>query len=65
VTRLFEQFQPEHYNLELDLQRDVMHFNGTVVTAAKKSGRPSQRLSFPPERLENHKASITNTIKKA
>ena len=41
VTRLYEQFQPEHYELTLDIDRDAMSFTGTVVMKGKKTGRPA------------------------
>ncbi|HVX23817.1 MAG TPA: M1 family metallopeptidase [Candidatus Saccharimonadales bacterium] len=55
VTRLYAQFQPEHYNLELNLDREALRFTGTVTIRGKKVGRPSQRLTFHQKDL-----TITN-----
>lgn len=38
VRRLFEYFQPSHYNLLLSLEREQRTFSGTVVIAGKKVG---------------------------
>jgi hypothetical protein len=41
VTRLYEQFQPENYDLSLELDREAMSFSGRVTIKGKKTGRPS------------------------
>jgi len=64
VTRLFEQFQPENYDLQLDLDREAMTFSGVVVIAGKKVGRPSQRLTFHQKDLKISKAIIVKHDKK-
>ena len=46
VTRLYTQFQPEKYELEIQLDEEAMRFSGRVVITGKKVGRPSQRLTF-------------------
>lgn len=56
VKRLYKEFQPKHYILEIDVDRDNMTFQGTVIINGKKSGRPSQRLTFHQQSL-----SITKT----
>ena len=38
VKRLFEYFQPSHYNLELSLKREERTFSGTVSIIGKKTG---------------------------
>jgi hypothetical protein len=45
VTRLYTQFQPEHYDLQLDIDREAMTFSGTVTVRGKKTGRPAERLN--------------------
>lgn len=57
VTRLYEQFQPKHYDLTLDVDREAMHFSGTVTIKGKKTGRPSQRLTFHQKDLKITHAS--------
>lgn len=64
VTRLYQQFQPEHYDLILDIDRDSMTFKGTVMVSGKKKGRPSQRLTFHQKGLKITSASITKHDKK-
>ncbi|MBP9852441.1 MAG: aminopeptidase [Patescibacteria group bacterium] len=46
VARLYNQFQPEHYDLALDINEKNMTFTGSVAVRGKKVGRPSKRLTF-------------------
>ncbi len=46
VPRLFNSFQPAHYNLHVDIDEEAMRFSGTVKINGKKVGRPSKRLTF-------------------
>ncbi len=64
VTRLFEQFQPENYDLHLDIDREAMTFAGTVIIKGKKTGRPSQRLTFHQEDLKITSATVVKHDKK-
>lgn len=64
VTRLYKQFQPSHYELELVPDRDKMTFIGTVIIAGKKVGRPSMRLSFHQNDLQITSATVTKHDKK-
>lgn len=64
VTRLAEQFQPEHYELELALDRDATAFHGCVTVTGKKIGRPSQRLTFHQKDLKVTSAKIIKQGKK-
>ncbi len=64
VTRLYEQFQPENYQLELKLDRDAMTFSGQVIMRGKKIGMPSQRLTFHQKELKITAATITKHDKK-
>lgn len=64
VSRLFEQFQPENYQLELELDRDAMAFSGRVTVRGKKAGVPSQRLTFHQKELKITSAAITKHDKK-
>lgn len=64
VTRLFTQFQPEHYELRLVPDRDAMTFSGRVIIKGKKTGRPSQRLTFHQKDLKITKATVTKHDKK-
>ena len=58
VTRLYGQFQPEHYELELKPDRDTMAFSGTVTVRGRKTGRPSERLTFHQKELKITKATV-------
>ena len=60
VVRLFEQFQPESYDLTLHPDRDSMTFIGSVTIRGKKVGRPSQRITFHQKEL---KVSCANIVK--
>jgi puromycin-sensitive aminopeptidase len=64
VTRLFEQFQPENYELTLYPDRDAMAFSGTVVIRGRKTGRPAQRLTFHQKGLKITSATATKHGKK-
>lgn len=59
VTRLFRQFHPENYKLDLILDKENLKFSGTVVIKGKKVGRPSKRLTFHQNDLKITKANIT------
>lgn len=64
VTRLFNTFQPQHYDLTLDLDQDSNLAHGTVTIRGKKVGRPSQRLTFHGKYLKVTEAAIVCHDKK-
>lgn len=64
VRRLFQQFQPKAYNLELDIDPEDMTFKGSVEITGKKVGPPSSRLTFHQSRLKVTEASIIRHDKK-
>lgn len=64
VKRLFEQFQPENYQLHLKPVRKAMTFSGEVTIQGKKTGRPSQRLTFHQKGLNITKATLVKHDKK-
>ncbi len=64
VTRLFEQLQPEHYDLALQLDKAALTFRGTVTIRGKKAGRPAQRLTFHQKDLKVTKATVLKHDKK-
>lgn len=64
VTRLYTQFQPEHYNLALDIDRDALTFKGVVMVRGRKTGRPAKRLTFHQKGLKITKAFVTKHDKK-
>src|SRR5688572_22514848 len=64
VRRLFAGFQPKHYIVNLDPDRDAMHVSGEVIVSGQKTGRPSQRLTFHQHGLKITSATITKNDKK-
>ena len=64
VTRLYEQFRPEHYDLGLVPDRDAMTFSGTVTIKGKKVGRPAQRITVHQKDLKITKATLVKHDKK-
>ncbi len=58
VRRLFEQFQPDNYALAITLDDNAMTFSGTVTVTGKKTGRPSERLTFHQKGLTLTKATL-------
>jgi aminopeptidase N len=63
VKRLFDQFSPEKYNLELNLDPEEMSFSGKITILGKKAGRPSQRLTFHQKGLSITQASLSKHSK--
>ncbi|HSX53344.1 MAG TPA: M1 family metallopeptidase [Patescibacteria group bacterium] len=64
VKRLFREFQPSHYQLELMPDAKQMKFAGKVIIDGKKTGRPSKRITFHQNGLTITSAKITNLGKK-
>lgn len=64
VTRLYTLFQPEHYKLHLTPDAELGTANGTVTIKGKKTGRPSQRITFHALGLTIKSASIVKHDKK-
>lgn len=64
VKRLFDQFDPKTYQLNLVLDKSKMAFSGIVTISGKKKDRPSQRLTFHQKDLNISKATISYKGKK-
>ena len=64
VTRLFNDFKPSKYTLLISVNPKQLQFKGTVTIKGKKTGRPSQRLTFHQSDLKFSSASITKHDKK-
>jgi aminopeptidase N len=58
VKRLFNEFRPKHYILDLSPDKDKMTFEGTVIVSGHKSGRPSKRLTLHQSGLKVTSAHI-------
>ena len=59
VSRLYEQFSPKHYNLELVIDPVKMTFTGRVEITGSRSGKPSKRITFHQKDLKITSATIT------
>ncbi len=64
AKRLFEQFQPEHYELLLEPDAHSLSFSGRVIIHGKKTGRPSKRITFHQKGLKITSAQIIKHDKK-
>ena len=64
VKRLYTQFQPSEYGLAFTIDPEALTFSGTVMIRGKKSGRPSERLTFHQKELRITAATITKHDKK-
>lgn len=64
VTRLFDQFQPSHYDLALSLDEKNLTYAGSVTIRGHKVGRPSQRITLHTKGYKVTSALITKHDKK-
>jgi puromycin-sensitive aminopeptidase len=64
VRRLYETFKPSHYDLRLVPDREKSTFHGTVTITGKKTGRPSERLTFHQNGLKITSATLVKHDKK-
>lgn len=64
VTRLFDQFHPDNYELNLSPNIENMTFSGSVIIRGKKVGRPSKRLTFHQKDLKITKADVVKHDRK-
>lgn len=58
AARLYKQYQPGSYKLDLSINKDKLSFEGSVIISGKKVGRPSQRITFHQKGLKVSSASI-------
>jgi aminopeptidase N len=64
VRRFYTELKPSHYELQLTPDAKSMTFYGTVDIRLKKTGRPSQRLTFHQNGLKFENARIIKHDKK-
>lgn len=64
MRRLYNQFQPSHYDVALTIDPAAMTFRGTVTITGKKTGRPSQRITLHQKGLSITSAHISKFDKK-
>lgn len=65
VKRLFTEYKPKQYVLELRPDKEAMTFEGSVTITGQKTGRPSQRITFHQVGLKITKATIVKHEKNA
>jgi aminopeptidase N len=64
VRRLYKELKPNSYVLRLEPDTAAMTFTGNVTVRLKKTGRPSQRLTFHQHGLTVESARIIRSDKK-
>lgn len=64
VPRLYAGFQPKHYIINLEPDRDSLKLSGDVIITGMKKGRPSLRLTFHQHGLRVTSATIVKNDKK-
>ncbi len=64
ASRLFNNFRPENYALELDIDPDKMTFKGRVVISGAKTGPPSSRITLHQKDLKITSAKLYKHDKK-
>lgn len=64
VKRLYDQFKPTHYTLDLVPDKSSMTFVGSIRIIGHKAGRPSQRITLHQKDLKITKARVTYHGKK-
>ena len=65
VKRLYNEFKPSNYVLDLKPKRDDMTFTGTVIISGQKVIRPNKRITLHQSELLITTAKITRHDKKA
>ena len=60
VTRLYQQFKPNHYILDLNIDKKKQVFRGSVIISGQKTSRPNQRLTFHQTDLNIISAEVTH-----
>ena len=64
AKRLYEEFHPDNYSLNLSPDRDKMSFSGQVTITGHRVGKPSQRLTLHQKDLRITSAKIKRFDKK-
>ncbi len=52
VTRLFEQYIPHHYIIDIKPDIEELKFTGDVIISGKKVGKPSKRITLHQKELK-------------
>jgi aminopeptidase N len=64
APRLFEQFKPKSYDLDLNFSEDKKTIDGHIVIKGLKTGRPSERITLHQKSLVIKSAKIIKHDKK-
>ncbi len=64
MSRLYNDFQPSHYELQLTLDPDGMSFRGSVTVNGRKAGKPSKRIVLHSKDLKITNVSAIRHDKK-
>lgn len=58
VSRLYEQFRPISYKLEIEIDREARRFAGKVLIRGRKVGPPSSRITLHQKGLKIEKTKL-------
>lgn len=64
VSRLYESFKPENYQLTVNIDRKNKKFSGSVVIKGQRTGRPSNRFTLHQKALKITSAQAVKHDKK-
>lgn len=64
VTRLYEQYKPNNYELKIAISEDKKSFTGSVTIKGHKVGKPSSRITFHQKDLKVSNVSVEHADKK-
>lgn len=64
VKRLYTQFEPEHYDISIDIAPDKKTFSGSVTIRGRKTWRPNKRIVLHQNGLKITHAMLTLHDKK-
>lgn len=65
VNRLYAQFAPENYKLNIKISEDKLSFSGSVTISGNKKGRPSERITLHQKGLKISNVKVQHTDRKS
>ena len=65
VKQLYFTFQPQTYDLSLDINDSALAFSGQVIILGRKIGRPSKRITLHAKGLKIQVPKLLSTTKLA
>jgi aminopeptidase N len=63
VSRLFKQFAPQNYKININIAEDKRSFTGKIEIIGKKTGRPNQRITLHQKDLKISNVKIVSRNK--